>query len=275
MSLPCYSVDMSKLSDPARDFTDLCLGLRQGDAGATGAEYLAVCFGVKSWSTNFMLILASIHQRIEALRLMFEQTDLDADIKGTAQACLEAIRMTFSATGLMNNWQYSQANYLNDASLTPVRMMSGYVRVEHGYFVPTGEEVAELKQDIEALLGWLRDIAITDTDFIRNALIEGLEGFLFRIERVGFFGWPDSFESLKAVITAYMALERGMPDPNVSPPYEAMVKKTSDFLRRTFERVKFAKEISETSDWLLRGYGALQAIGHLQPSVAGLLTHVG
>jgi hypothetical protein len=72
-----------------------------------------------------------------------------------------------------------------------------------------------------------------------------------------------------------MALERGMPDPNVSPPYEAVIKKNGEFLRKTFERVKFAKEVSEVGDWLLRGYGALQIIGHAQPSIVGLLTHGG
>jgi hypothetical protein len=72
-----------------------------------------------------------------------------------------------------------------------------------------------------------------------------------------------------------MALERGMPVPNASPPYDAAVKKVSEFLRKTFERVKFTKEATEVADWLLRGYGALQAIGHAQPAIAGLLTYSG
>jgi hypothetical protein len=266
---------MSKLSDPARDFTDLCLKIRNAPANVGGAESLAAQFIVAAWSTDFMLILASIHQRIEALRIMIEETDLDDDIKATARGCLERVRHAFSMVGLANPWQHAIDNFLTDNNLTPIRMASGYVRVNHGYYIPDENELSELSGDIESLIDWLSKINIHEKDFIRSSLIDGLQGFLFRINRVGFFGWPDSFESLKAVVSAYMALERGMPDPNVSPPYEAMVKKVSDFLRKTFERVKFAKDVSETGDWLLRGYGALQAIGHLQPSIAGLLTHAG
>jgi hypothetical protein len=263
---------MSKLPDPARDFTDLCLSLRSANGRQSGAEMLASRFVVGAWSTDFMLIMASIHQRIESLREMIIETELDDDIKTTAFGCLEGVRAAFSVSGLTNLWQHSIDNFLTDANLTPIRMTSGYVRVRHGYYVPDDEEMTELLAEIESLIDWLKTIDIIEKDFVRRALIEGLEGFRFRITRVGYFGWPASFESLKAVITAYMALERAMPNQNESPPYEAIVKKTGDFLLKMFERIKFAKEVSETSDWLLRGYGALQAIGHLQPSIAGLLT---
>lgn len=266
---------MTKTSDPARDFTDLCLRLRSQPVKIAGASFLASEFEVTVWATDFMLILASIHQRIDALRSMIGGTDLDEDLKRTASDCLEAIRRAFTIDGLTNQWEYSVLNHLTDAHLTPVRMTSGYVRLLNGYEVPDDAELAEIITEIEALIGWLSDINLTDKDFIRESLIEGLQGFLFRISRVGYFGWPDAFESLKAVITAYMALERGMPDPNASPPYEAAAKKVSEFLLKTFERVKFTKEATEVGDWLLRGYGALQAIGHAQPAIAGLLTHAG
>lgn len=264
---------MSTKSDPARDFTDLCLRLRLKYADRPGAEALAAMFSVSAWSTDFMLILASIHQRIEALKLMIFETDLDEDIKDTAYSCLEGVRKAFAINGLGNTWNHSIQTYLTNENLTPIRMTSGYVRVSYGYEIPDDEEIEIISDDVRALISWLRDHEIVDRDFIRAALIEGLEGFLFRIERVGSFGWPDSFESLKAVITAYMALERGMPEANQSPPYEAIVKRTGEFLRGVFERVKFAKDVSEAGDWLLRGYGALQAVGHAQPAIAGLLTH--
>ena len=225
------------------------------------------------WSTQFMLILASVHQRIEALKMMISETDLDEDIKATAYGCLEGIRAAFVIQGLSNQWAHSITNYLNDANLTPVRMTSGYVRVGYGYNVPNSEELESICTDVDNLVAWLKEIDLTEKDFIRCSLIEGLEGFLFRVRRVGCFGWPDSFESLKSVIAAYLALERGAPAANESPPYEAVLKKTQDFLQSVFERVKFAKEAYEVGDWLLRGYGALQAVGHAQPAIAGLLTH--
>jgi len=264
---------MSKISDPARDFTDLCLRLRSGPGDKQGAQTLATRFEVEPWSTDFMLILASIHQRIEALRIMISKTELDDDIKGAAFGCLGQIRTAFSENGLQNQWQHSITNFLSDTYLTPIRMTSGYVRVHNGYQVPDDDELADMVSEIETLRGWLIEIDLVEKDFIRGALIEGLDAFLFRVKRVGYYGWPDSFEALKAVVAAYMALERGAPDPNVSPPYEATLKKVGEFLSKTFDRVKSTKEVTEVGDWLLRGYVALQAVGHVQPAVAGLLTH--
>lgn len=264
---------MSKISDPIREYTDLCIFVRANSSQSAGADMLAAAFQVQAWSADFMLILATIYQRIDALQAMIEATELDEDIQATAKSCLKNTRVAFADYGLRNQWQQSVQNYLSDTHLAPLRMLSAYIRISNGYTVPDGEELAELAAEIETLITWLSDIQLTDKDFIRAALIEGLQGFLFRIQRVGFFGWPGTFESLKAVVTAYMALERGMPDPNASPPYEAAVKKVGDFLIKALERVKSTKEVVEVGDWLLRGYGALQAIGHAQPAISGLLTH--
>lgn len=239
-----------------------------------GAELLARRFSVQVWSTEFILIIASIHQRIDALRVMLGETDLDGDIKIAAQNGLESIRAVFSMAGFANPWSHSVKTFLTDANLNLIRMASLYVRTNHGYYALEKEELDDVVNDCVTLIDWLKSAELTENDFIRGALIDGLEGFVFKLNRVGYFGWPDSFESLKNVIAAYMALERGMPDANVSPPYEAAVKKTGEVLRKTFERIKLTKEVSEVGDWLLRGYVGLQAIGHVSPAIAGLLTHV-
>ncbi len=263
---------MSITTDPAREFTDFCQKLRTASE-VSGADTLATHFGVDGWSTEFMLILATIHQRITNLRAMIDKTDLDDDIKVAAFNCLEHTRNAFSYSGLANLWSYSTKHYLTDANLLPIRMASAYVRPQHGYTVPDSEGVADLVGRVEDLLAWLTEAELSERDFIRSAIIEGLNGFLFRLQRVGWFGWPDTLESLKAVIAAYLALERAAPEPNVSPPYEAMMKKVGGLLKTVFERVKFAKDVQEAGDWLLRGYGAMHAVGNAYPSIAGLLTH--
>lgn len=266
---------MARISDPARDFTDLCLNLRGASPNISGADALSGSFDVEGWSTDFMLILSSIHQRIESLKVMIGSTDLDDDLKNTAFQCLEGIRGAFSIGGLSNQWSHSINSYLNDANLLPIRLTSAYVRARHGYYVLEPEELNDVTIEIRTLLDWLVTHELAENDIIRASLIDGLEAFLFKIERVGYYGWPDTFDSLKAVVMAYMVLEREAPPPNASPPYEAIVKKTGELLKGVFERVKLTKDITETGDWLLRGYVALQAIGYVPPAIAGLLTHGG
>ncbi len=263
---------MPLTTDPAREFTDLCQRIRNPE-NRPGGDVLAQHFDVKPWSTEFMLILACIHQRITALREMIDETELDPDIKQAAFDCLENIRNAFSLNGLANHWSHSTQNYLTDASLMPIRMASAYVRPSYGYTVPDNDELSEFLDTINLLLEWLRKHELVERDFIRTAIIEGLEGFAFRVERVGWFGWPDTMDSLKAVVAAYLALERGQPPENASPPYDAMLKKVGEGLSTIFERVKFVKEVNEMGDWLLKGYGALCASGLLHSHISGLLTH--
>jgi hypothetical protein len=176
----CAMPHMTKTSDPARDFTDLCLRLRSKPVKTSGASFLASEFEVTLWATDFMLILASIHQRIDALSSMIGETDLDQDLKRTASSCLEAIRRAFAIDGLTNQWEHTVLNVLNDAHLTPVRMTSAYVRLLSGYEVPDDAELSDIIHEIETLIIWLSDNNLTDKDFIREALIEGLQaGFYF------------------------------------------------------------------------------------------------
>jgi hypothetical protein len=205
---------------------------------------------------------------------MLNQTELDADIKEDAHNCLEQVRQSFTEVGLVNHWTHATQNYLTDANLRPIRMTSAYFRPHHGYTVPEGNELLELINLVDDLLHWLREHELSERDFIRSALIEGLMIFRFRVERVGWFGWPDTFESLKAVVAAYLALERGQPENNQSPPYDATVKKVKEVLTAIFDKVNLVKDVQETGDWLLRGYGAIQVGGVVHSSIAGLLTHV-
>jgi hypothetical protein len=219
-----------------------------------------------------MLIIASFHQRISDLKEMIDESDLDQDIKQEAFDRLEQVRLAFGIAGLANAWTHSVQHYLNDTNLIPIRMTSAYVRPKHGYTVPAGEELDELISLIDDLLGWLREKELTERDFIRTAIIDGLANFRFRMVRVGWFGWPDTFQSLREVIAAYMALERGQPEGG-SPIHDAMLKKVGSALQSVFDKVKFVKEVQESGDWLLRCYGAVHAIAYVSPSVAGLLTH--
>lgn len=262
---------MTEQTDPAREFTDLCMRLR-ASTSTTGEVFLAEQFGVEPWSGEFVRILAVIHARIDDLSKMIREVGLDHDIADTADNCLNRIRQAFSPSGTQNPWSHSTKEYLNDANLLPIRMASAYLRPKYGYTVVSLDDLTQLVGEVQELLEWLRERELAERDFIRAALIEGLEAFEIRLNKVGFYGWPEAFASLREVVAAYLVMERGAPDPNVSPPYEAMVKKTGELIKKVLDKVKFAKDVQETADWALRGYGALTAINVIGHPIAGLLT---
>ncbi|WP_242153298.1 hypothetical protein [Sphingomonas sp. BAUL-RG-20F-R05-02] len=263
---------MSEQTDPAREFTDLCMRIRMSTTDS-GENYLGTQFGVPPWSGDFVRILAAIHTRIDDLIKMMKEVGLDEDIADTAVNCLNTTRHAFTPAGTQNQWAHATSHYLTDANLLPIRMASAYLRPKYGYTVVSNEELEELVVDIEQLLEWLRERELSERDFIRSALIEGLEAFVLKLTKVGIYGWPETFASLREVVAAYLALDRGSPDAGVSPPYEAMVKKTGEVLQKIFDRVKFAKEVSETADWVLRGYGALTAAAQIAHPIVALLPH--
>lgn len=152
-------------------------------------------------------------------------------------------------------------------------MAIAYLRPRYGYAALSEDEIGQVIVDVKDLLEWLKTIELTESDFVRSALIEGLTFFLLKIEKVGFYGWRETFTSLREVIAAYMALERGAPDEGVSPPYEAIVKKSGVLIKGIYDKIKLGKEVQELADWALRGYGALSVIGQASHPIAGLLTH--
>lgn len=262
-------------TDPAREFTDFCMKLRES-TGVSGADHLASKFGVVAWSTVFYEIITIIHKRIDSLDALLNSMSIDDDLKSMSSTQLNVIRGAFSNGGLNNSWSNAVTQQLTDAQLFPIKMASAILKESHGYTVPDSGEVAEIIADLDTLLIWLRDAQFVDNDFIRLALIEGLENFHIRLVHVEWYGWLETFGAMKGVIAAYLFLERGMPSQNVEPSYEAMLKKTQVFMQKCFDKAKFTKDVQETADWALRGYGALTAIAQASgsASITALLPHL-
>jgi hypothetical protein len=261
---------MAIQTDPAREFADFCMRLRD-PVGTSGAEYLAGKFGIPAWSTDFFSAIFIINKRIDTLDTLFQGMDLEEDLKRMASSQLGVVKQAFSQSGLSNNWQNSISQNLTDAQLFPIKMASGYLVKSHGYSVPDGEELDSIILELNSLIEWLEQIDVVDNDFIRSALIDGLKAAQIRITKVEWYGWLDAFDTMREVISAYLLVERGMPDVGVSPPYEAMFKRSGLFIKKFYDSVKFTKEAVEAGDWLLRGYGAVALIGHSN-QIAGLLS---
>lgn len=242
-------------TDPARELAELCERLHVR-ADVAGETFLAQKFGVQAWSKDFFQILFVISDRCTLLQSIVETLEIDDDYRAGLIANIADIMEAFSSTATRNAWHGYGFNKVGPVNVGPLKAISGLVRQQVAYRKLSGDEIAELEEQVAVLLTWLHEHQLAEQDFVRQALIEGLEHLRFRMARLAWLGWGYTLESLREVIAAYMMLERGGVDPKQNPEAAAMLHKVGAVIRTLYEKVSAAKSVAETGDWLVRAYGA-------------------
>lgn len=263
---------MPSQTDPARELSDLIRSITIPDEQRLD-EGLAGLFDVEPWSSGFYQIIFTISSRIDELITITESLPLDDDQKAETSEGLRTIKQAFGPNGLQNAFSHSRRAFISPATVSPLSALSGLVRPLRNYPKLDHEEQTELLAMVELLINWLKDHQLSEQDFIRQALIEGLVHLQFRLERIIWLGWGYTLKGLRDVISAYFALERGMPQDGTNPPAEAMIKHVTTFMRQFFEKAGFAREAIETGDFMLKAYGTVQLLIAGQTTISGLLTH--
>lgn len=266
---------MTNLTDPAREFAELCASLHV-HSDKPGDVFLAARFQVAPWSSEFYQIVFAILDRARRLAAIIDMTDLDDDFKAEARQHIKQIASAFGKNSLTNTWHSTNmgASLLAPTNVQPIKMISPMVRAKVSYPRLDNVELADLRAMIAELDAWLRDHQLAEQDFIRELIIEGIAQLDFRLERFRWFGWGYAVASLREVIAAYMALQQASQGAAVSPDAEAMLRKTQRLLAAFLQKAGVAKETFERADWLLRAMGAVSLIQH-GTTVSGLLTYMG
>lgn len=259
------------MTDPARELSDMLGRLVRGNQSMSGDAYLANAFHVEPWSKDFFLILFAITDRIRDIESLIERVSLDEDYRQEMIGHLNSIATSFAPDGLRNEWARYGALHLGPQNLQPLKMLSGQIRPIVSYPKLSADDLSSLRAEVSELLDWLDERQVVEQEFIRQALIEGLQHFLFRLERFNWLGWGYTVDSLREVISAYLLLERQKIDANVNPDAAAVLAKMKDFLCLSYEKLKSAKDAAETVDWTLRIYGATSLLLASVNSVSGLL----
>lgn len=151
-------------------------------------------------------------------------------------------------------------------------MLSPLLRPKVAYPKLSPEEIEETVAEVDELIAWLSDRQLRDQDFIRQAIIDGMKQFKFRLERIGWLGWGYTVSSLRDVVGAYLALERGTASEVNSPDNGAVLKKVLGTLQHIYAKAVTAKEGYETADFLLKMYGVAALTAQSIGSVAGFLS---
>lgn len=272
--LPQQECAMPTKTDPARELSDLIRGLEM-DNNLRFDHGLAQMFDVEAWSSEFYQIVFTISARIDELVALTDTLPLDDDHKDETKVGLQTIQSAFGPNGLQNPFSHSKQHYLSAAQVAPLSTLSGLVRPIRPYPKLNGDEQADILAMVDELLGWLEEHQLSEQDFIRQALLDGLVQLRFRLKRIKWLGWGYTLQGLHDVIAAYFALERGFPQDGSNPPAQAMLKFVGEFFKGFFEKAGFAKETVELGDFMLKAYGTVQLLLAGKTTIAGLLTYAG
>lgn len=260
------------LTDPAREIVELCQSLSGGAANKPGDQYLAEHFGVAPYSTDFYRILVAISDRADQLEKLIQNLEFDADFRGEMVNHLSQIRLAFSNYGLQNQWKVGASTKLVAENLQPLKALSPLIRQVVSYRRLTDDDVLQIHAEASELLSWLEDANLMERDFVRAMLMDGLGEFLFRLDHIRWVGIGYTLESLRPVIRAYLALERGEINASDDPVALATLQRFRSFLAEVWQKTQTVREASETADWALRMYGAYEAVSKGAPVIAALLS---
>jgi hypothetical protein len=226
---------------------------------------------VEAWSQDFYRIIATIMDRLVDLEAIVAKLPLDMDYRNEMVGHIKDIATAFSPNGFQNPWQNFGIDKLSARNVQPLKGLSGLVRQQIVYRKLSDEELAELEGMVRDLIGWLNSHQLAQHDFIRQALIEGLEHLSFRLSKFRWLGWGYTLASLREVIAAYVLLERQGSTPQDNPDAEAVLAKVGAVIKAVYAKIEIVKKVAETGDWLLKGYGAATLAHHALPVISGLL----
>lgn len=259
------------LTDPARELAELLTSLQAGNVTVAGGQFLAEKFEVEAWSQDFYRIIATIMDRLSALTAIVAELPLDEDYRTEMVGHVDDITTAFSPSGFQNAWQSFGAEKLSARNVQPLKGLSGLVRQQIVYRKLSDEELAELVGTVGELIEWLSSHQLAQQDFIRQALLEGLEHLRFRLAKFRWLGWGYTLDSLREVIAAYMLLERQGSTPQDNPDAEAVLAKAGAVIKAVYAKIQTAKTAVETGDWLLKAYGAATLAQQALPTIKGML----
>lgn len=260
------------MTDPARELVELCEALFDyNERHVLGEDYLASRFDVPVWSRQFYQIIFTVSERVDLLVKIIGTLDLDEDFRSDIQDHVKAILLAFTGPALRDHWESNGQKRVSPTNVQPLKGVSGLVRAKIGYKKLSEEEIADTLNQVAQLIDRLDGLQISEQDFIRQALIEGLYQFKFRLEKVRWLGWGYALDSLREVVAAYVMLERTGVSPENNPDAAAVLKLVGDLLKSVHKRVQTAKGVVESGDFLLKMYGAGALWYQGKPFVAGLL----
>lgn len=259
-------------TDPAKEIADFCDAIATG--GSTkGDTHLATAFNVRPWSAEFLLILNAFVDRTELVISIIDRLDVDDDQREEMRKHARTLQGLCSMKVLGATWNSSDGGLplVRDSSPSRAAMISLSAAIRPLVWYPLLEEQERLDvlAQVEMVIGKLDELQLSDRDFIRQALIDGLRQFHFRLSRLKWLGWGYTIAGLRDVITAYLALERDFPDANENTSAAAAMKWTQSLFQVLWKYTGYAADAQSRYDVAALAFNTARIAG---PFIAGYLS---
>lgn len=262
--------NMTKTTDPAREIAKFCDLLKVG-SGERGDVFLAKSFGVEAWSAEFFQILNAYMERTQFILAIVDTMPLDADHRQEIAGHIRTLQKLCSSDVLRHAWNNSSGGLpiVRGDGRAAISSLSPSIQPIVQYPVLDNEEREQILSEVEFVLGKLQDLQLGDRDFIRQALIDGLRQFHFRLERLKWLGWGYTVAGLRDVITAYLTLERGFPDVQANTSAAAIMKHTKGVFSKVRTATGMAADLKDGFDLAELAFKMSKVGG---PFITGYLT---
>jgi hypothetical protein len=261
--LPCHTVGMASVTDPARELAEIAAKFDVGSS-LRADQVITSSTGFQAWSTQFHQLVASIHERADLVGRMLPRSGLDPDLVDDALRDITEFKRGFqpSAIGQASNHSGSTAAIMRMQG-RPMQYLSIAVRQFESYPRYTQEEAIELVALIDEYLEHL-SVHGDSLAFVLSAIREGLAALRFRLANVTWVGSGYALQSLRDVMFIH---REAAADEHVmsNPDAEAFVRGFGVVIGRVLQVVKSAKDYSEASSWAFKAarIGGPAAMGYL------------
>ncbi len=258
--------DELALTDPAFEMAELCARLCVNNS-KPGHAVLAELFEVKPHGREFQKLVGCIYERADLVFHAVSGLDLDPSIKNSALNHISTVRGVFTYHSLSQTWGETGYKQLSITQQEVLRAYSGHLRPIMSYAKITPEIAGEILAEVDITLAGLEALQTEKQEFFRQALLDGLREFRFRLVYLQWTGWGYCLDSLNQVVFAEMALQ-GAPGFDIDPNANEMFKLIGNCLGKVYKTASGA-----AGHWsnALKLYG-LYSAGH--DAVQKLLEHL-
>jgi hypothetical protein len=240
-----------------------------------GANYLADRFGVGAWSSEFMQIVICLNERITLTEVIAQSAIEDESVRAVAIATLDQAKTAFSIHSLSVHWRDHGAKVSSDV-INPLKLLSPSIRSAHSFIRLSEDAVTVLLEEADALIEHLKLHQLTDGDFLREATIDGLNLFRFRLQHFRWVGVHYIAGSLRAVSAGALGLRTIQAGRRRKPTETVeMVERITSFVKKAYIGLHAAKDFADNVDFLTKSFDAGNAVIHVAMKTVPLLTYAG
>lgn len=243
---------MATFTDPASELALIADLLAQG-GGEAGDKFLANAFEVEPWSTEFVKILACIHERCDLVERIVARSSLDAAVIDRCREDLMTFRSAFSGRALHESWHNAPGGGLSKVTAgSRLAYLQSTVRAEVAYPRLSEEDVTELLGLIDTYLTTLADNP-DELPVIRQAIVDGLEAFRFQLRWLRWMGAAYALSTFRALVWTYEQAHRQFPE-DAQPEAAEILDGLLGVITSFAEKAKAAAGYADAAQWMWKAY---------------------